>query len=834
MRLLALLAAVLSTTLSTTFCSAHQSTAGVQGILQRRLPNHVDDFTFSLVNTTTSKSNHTFLSKPQDHYTVSNGPNPGQIHISGTSPIALATALRWYLTTHCHVDLWWSLGSSQLHLVPAHLPPLNSTYSGSSIVPWRYHFNTVTFSYTTPWWGWEDWELELDWLALHGVNLPLAWVGYEKVLLEVLVEAGLEREEVVEGFLTGPGFQAWNRFGNIRGSWGGNGEELPADWIEAQFELQKKIVARMVELGMTPALPAFTGFVPRGIRDVYPDARVVNGSRWNEFPARYTNVTFLEPFDPLFARLQESFLAKQKAALGDVTHIYTLDQYNENDPYSGDLEYLHNITSTTIASLKAADPQAIWLLQGWLFYSSEDFWTNDRIAAYLGGVADADMLILDLFSESRPQWQRTSSYYGKPWIWCQLHDYGGNMGLYGQVENVTANSIAALGNQSSTMVGMGLTMEGQEGNEIMYDLLLDQAWAPSPLDSALYFSDWVSVRYHGSPSCLPQGLYSAWDIMRRTVYNNTELDVANAVTKSIFVLSPNTTGLLNRTGHHATTIQYEPEVLVEAWKQFYAAAEEMPGLWENDAYRFDLTDITRQVMANAFYPLYTTFITASNISQPSSYNITTARQTGETLLRLLKDLDTLLTASGIAHFSLSAWIASARAWADPTPLLSPTTRTSTSTNASSPAINTTILTNRANFYEYNARNQITLWGPGGEISDYASKQWGGLVGSYCLPRWAMFVDFILGNHGTSTPATAGGGSGGDEELVAEMEGFELEWQGRRWGDERLGDGFEVAPRDALQREMGRVVESWTGVFKMESHVRPHSRNQWVPEKGRTY
>lgn len=28
-------------------------------------------------------------------------------------------------------------------------------------------------------------------------------------------------------------------------------------------------------------------------------------------------------------------------------------------------------------------------------------------------------------------------------------------------------------------------------------------------------------------------------------------------------------------------------------------------------------------------------------------------------------------------------------------------------------------------YEYNARNQITLWGPKGEITDYANKQWAG-------------------------------------------------------------------------------------------------------------
>ena len=31
-------------------------------------------------------------------------------------------------------------------------------------------------------------------------------------------------------------------------------------------------------------------------------------------------------------------------------------------------------------------------------------------------------------------------------------------------------------------------------------------------------------------------------------------------------------------------------------------------------------------------------------------------------------------------------------------------------------------------YEYNARNQITLWGPNGEIDDYAAKNWAGLIG----------------------------------------------------------------------------------------------------------
>lgn len=42
-------------------------------------------------------------------------------------------------------------------------------------------------------------------------------------------------------------------------------------------------------------------------------------------------------------------------------------------------------------------------------------------------------------------------------------------------------------------------------------------------------------------------------------------------------------------------------------------------------------------------------------------------------------------------------------------------------------------------YEYNARNQITLWGPNGEIRDYANKQWSGMVADYFKPRWELFL-----------------------------------------------------------------------------------------------
>ena len=755
-----------------------QSTAGIEALVRRRMPNHVDSFVFSLENGYDAAANITH--PPNDEYTISHGEN-GQINICGNSPIALASGLRWYLTNYVHVDIYWFIGS-RLHLAPQQLPQVNSTYHGSSIVPWRYHFNTVTFSYTTPWWTFEDWEMQLDWMALHGINLPLAWVGYEKILVDVLLEYDFTESEIAS-FLSGPAFQAWNRFGNIQGSWGGH--DLPMSWINSQFELQKKIVARMVDLGMTPVLPCFTGFVPRQIGERHPNASFTIGSQWFD-ASQYTNDTFLQPFDPLYSDMQKSFISKQTEVYGNVSHIYTLDQYNENDPASGDLDYLRNISSGTIQALKAADPQAVWMIQGWLFYSNIDFWTNERVESYLSGVEDADMIILDLFSESEPQWQRLNSYFGKPWIWCELHDFGGNMGMYGQVENVTLNPIEALINETSTMIGMGLTMEGQEGNQIIYDILLDQAWSAEPIDSDAYFHDWTASRYHGAASTPPE-LYEAWDILRQTVYNNTNLTSALAVTKTFFEVDPAVIPDLELTGHHPFTINASPMDMREVWTALYAAAATEPSLWDNPAYVFDLTDVTQQILSNAFVPTYRTFIAAANRTL-DSYDLQTAGDTSERLLDLLKDIDAVLTASGQSHFNLAPWIASARSWAQPS-------------SASDSTANSTDLTTIADFYEYNARNQITLWGPTGQINDYASKHWGGLVRSYYLPRWEMYVQYMLDN-GTM------GGEGGYEDRVME---FELAWQRERWG-ERVGESFEMEDGRGLSQAVADVVGKWPGLF----------------------
>lgn len=63
------------------------------------------------------------------------------------------------------------------------------------------------------------------------------------------------------------------------------------------------------------------------------------------------------------------------------------------------------------------------------------------------------MILLDLYSEARPQYARFESYYGHHYIWNMLHDFGGINNLFGSLVNVTA-------------VGVSLTLDVRLKNDM--------------------------------------------------------------------------------------------------------------------------------------------------------------------------------------------------------------------------------------------------------------------------------------------------------------------------------------------------------------------------------
>ena len=199
-----------------------------------------------------------------------------RIVIEGNNANSMAVGLNHYLKYYCLVNVGWF--SWDKIDVPKKLPPVATPVEIRARVEDRFFLNYCTYGYTMPWWQWKEWEHFIDWMALQGINLPLAITGQEAIWYKIWTEMGLTDEEV-RTYFTGPAHLPWHRMLNID-HWG---SPLPESWLDGQAELQKKIVARERELNMRPVLPAFAGHVPPELNRIYPDAKIERMSDWAGF-----------------------------------------------------------------------------------------------------------------------------------------------------------------------------------------------------------------------------------------------------------------------------------------------------------------------------------------------------------------------------------------------------------------------------------------------------------------------------------------------------------------------------------------------------------------------
>ena len=134
-----------------------------------------------------------------------------KVVIRGNNYVSIATGLNWYLKYYAGIHLSWNGMKAKL---PDVLPPVKQPERHKTELPYRYDFNYCTYSYTMAFWDWERWEQEIDWMALHGINLPLAIVGTDVVWYHVLQKLGYGKEEI-NAFIAGAGFQAWWLMNNL-------------------------------------------------------------------------------------------------------------------------------------------------------------------------------------------------------------------------------------------------------------------------------------------------------------------------------------------------------------------------------------------------------------------------------------------------------------------------------------------------------------------------------------------------------------------------------------------------------------------------------------------
>jgi alpha-N-acetylglucosaminidase len=594
----------------------------------------------------------------------------GKLVIRASDPSRAAMGLNYYLRYYCHR----SMSQVGNNLAPVNVfPELAQPAHRTSLFKHRYYLNYCTFNYTFAFADWPAWERELDWMALNGINLALAVNGTEAVWQNTLRRFGYKDAEILQ-FLPGPAYTAWWLMGNLEG-WGGPVTER---MIDDRVVLEKKILARMRELGIEPVMQGFYGMVPASLAEKFPAARILKQGSFNNF----RRPDILLSTDPLFVRMSSVYYKEMGKLFGPV-RFYGGDLFHEGGIAEGlDLASLGR--SVQDAMLKA-NPDAVWLLQGW---------QGNPKQGLLDGLSPAHALIINMESDD---WEKRKGFGGFPWIWGVIDDYGDNTGLFGGLPRIASVPARAItGPYGAGMAGVGALMEGTNNNPVVYELLFGAAWMNKSVDLREWIRGYVKWRYGEDTPALEH----AWQLLLETVYQSS------ARPEPIFCARPYL-AVKSVSTWGSTKVPYDEAKLEEAAREFLKGGDRLQGV---DAYQYDAVNLVRQVLSNRGLEAYRQMVTAYQAHDVAGFDA--ARR--EFLKLLGMEASTLRTRR---EFMLGRWLAAARAMGH--------------------------TQEEKDLCEKNARTLITYWGPDDPANlarDYAYKEWSGLLEDFYLPRWEMFVE----------------------------------------------------------------------------------------------
>lgn len=610
-----------------------------------------------------------------------------KVVIRGNNYVSIATGVNWYLKYYAGIQLSWNGMTAQL---PAVLPAVPQKERHETDLKYRYDFNYCTYSYTMAFWDWDRWEKEIDWMALHGINLPLAVVGADVVWYNVLTKLGYTKDEINE-FIAGPAFQGWWLMNNLEG-WGGPN---PDSWYKQRETLQKQILKRMREYGIRPVLPGYSGMVPHNAKERL-GLNVSDPGLW----CGYRRPAFLQPTDPRFNEIADLYY-KEMSRLYGKADFYSMDPFHEGGNVAGvDL----NAAGQAIwGAMKKANPKAVWVAQAWQ--------ANPR-QKMIENLPAGDLIVLDLFAESRPQWgDPESTWYRKEgfgkhdWLYCMLLNYGGNVGLHGKMKHVIDEFYKAKTSSfGKTMKGVGMTMEGSENNPVMFELLCELPWRPARFDKDEWLKNYTVARYGKAD----KAVQDAWLLLSNTIYNCPAKNTQQGTHESVFCGRPDY-DVYQVSSWSEMEPYYKPEDIIRAAGIMLSAADRFKG---NNNFEYDLIDIVRQAVAEKGRLVYPIMIDAYKAGEKELFAASSQR-----FLDLILLQDKLLAAR--PEFKVGTWIEKAR--------------------------NLGTTPEEKDLYEWNARVQVTTWGnrvaaDEGGLRDYAHKEWNGLLRDFYYNRWKVWID----------------------------------------------------------------------------------------------
>ncbi|MGH3738762.1 MAG: alpha-N-acetylglucosaminidase, partial [Micromonosporaceae bacterium] len=602
----------------------------------------------------------------------------GKVRIAATTPSAMLAGVNAYLDRVARVDVSWN--GDSLDRLPARLPLPAQTLTQDATVANRFALNDTDDGYTGAYRDWADWEREIDVLALHGVNQVFVPVGAEAVYLETFGRFGYTEDELLRWIPT-PSHQPWWLLQNMCCF----PSPVTAGLVRERAALGAKIVKRLRELGITPVLPGYFGTVPPGFAEKVGGARTVPQGGWVGFQ----RPDWLDPTSAPFADVAEAFYASSARLFGATSH-YKMDLLHEGG--SPGPVPVGPASKAVQESLERARPGAVWVFLGWQ--------SNPRPDT-LAAIDRSRVLIVDGLSDRYAGTDRNKTWPDTTYAFGSIWNFGGHTTIGANTAVWEDRFWRWRAESGSTLDGIAVMPEASDNNPAAFDYLTGLAWRNGPVEPAAWYADWSARRYGGADPASAQ----AWAAIGSTAYA-MPADGSSEAADGLFAAAPSLTRTSAATWS-PKRMRYDATDFAAALPALLAVAPERRA---SSAYRYDLADVTRQVLSNRSRTLLPRLKAAYDRRDAAEFDRLSA-----VWLRYLGLLDQVTTTN--RQTMLGPWLADARAWGADTA--------------------------QAGALEHSARTLLTVWGNragyNAGLGDYANREWSGLISGYYAPRWRAYL-----------------------------------------------------------------------------------------------
>lgn len=620
-----------------------------------------------------------FEASGREQYVVTQeGP---EIVIRGSSGMAMASGLHAYLRQELGAHVSWGAGDRLV--VPDRLPPVSRRIAATAPMDVRFAYNFCTLAYTSAWWGWERWEREIDYLALSGVTHALVLSGLESVYLETFRGEGYSDEEI-RRWLVFPSHQPWQWMANLEGF----ERPVPPEVLKRRLELGRRIVARMRELGIVPVVPGYYGIVPGDYAQRHPGVRVSEQGHWVT-PA-LNRPDLLNPEDPRFAVVADRYYAALRRMVGPIS-AFAADPFHEGGSVEG--ISLPNAGAEIYAAMTRADADATWVIQSW---------GGNPKMPLLERVPVERTLILDLSCERVEVWRERNAFDGRPWVWCQISNFGGNSGISGRLEWTAIGPVMAQRSaKRGRMSGIAAAPEGVQNNPLLWELVWGYSWSRQPARKLDQWGLSVLERRYGVER---SGLGAVWEGFRTTVYSEWS-GYPEMPVNSVVAALPSLDESPRARTWAAVGTRYAPERLRRLWVDLLGLPD---GARASAGYQFDVVDVGLMVLGEAAGPIQREMLAAYRAQDAER-----VRRAGRAMDALILEMDAL--AGTREEFRVGTWLTDARRWGG--------------TEAEKADC------------EWAARTLLTTWHNGkSALGDYSNRHWEGLLRDVYRVRWADWTE----------------------------------------------------------------------------------------------